>query len=68
MFKKQIEELFKMEEDLSCEIEELESDLKSRKFKLRDVKAGLASLIRLQDKQEEELKEVMKDEECSLSI
>ena len=68
MFKKQIEELIKMEEDLIDEIYDLESDLKSRKFKLRDVKAGLTSLTRLQEKQEEELKEVMEHEECSLSV
>lgn len=57
MFKKQIEELIVLESNLEGEIASLEGDLKSRKFKLRDVKAGISSLTRLQEKQEEELRE-----------
>lgn len=64
MFKKQIEQLNEMQVGLESFIEEYESLIKRKKEELRDIRAGLASLERIQAKYE--VKE--EDEAVGLSI
>lgn len=64
MFKAQIEQLNEMQVGLESFIEEYESLIKKKKEELRDIRAGLASLERIQAKYE--VKE--KDEAVGLSI
>ena len=64
MFKKQIEQLNEMQVGLESFIEEYESLIKKKKEELRDIRAGLASLERIQAKYE--VKE--EDEAVGLSI
>lgn len=64
MFKTQIEQLNEMQVGLENFIEEYESLIKKKKEELRDIRAGLASLERIQAKYE--VKE--EDEAVGLSI
>lgn len=64
MFKAQIEQLNEMQIGLESFIEEYESLIKKKKEELRDIRAGLASLERIQAKYE--VKE--EDEAVGLSI
>lgn len=64
MFKAQIEQLNEMQVGLESFIEEYESLIKKKKEELRDIRAGLASLERIQAKYE--VKE--EDETVGLSI
>lgn len=64
MFKAQIEQLNEMQVGLESFIEEYESLIKKKKEELRDIRAGLASLERIQAKYE--VKE--EDEAVGLSI
>lgn len=64
MFKVQIEQLSTMQEELEVFIEQYESQIKKKKEELRDIKAGLASLERIQSKYEDK----EEDETVGLSI
>lgn len=64
MFKTQIEQLNEMQVGLESFIEEYESLIKKKKEELRDIRAGLASLERIQAKYE--VKE--EDEAVGISI
>lgn len=69
MFKKQIEELTRLEKDLSNEIEIMEMSIRAKRVEQRDVKAGISSLTRLQDKYDSNNKEeVEENETVSVSI
>ena len=64
MFKVQIEQLSTMQEELEVFIEQYESQIKKKKEELRDIKAGLESLERIQAKYEDK----EEDETVGLSI
>lgn len=64
MFKAQIEQLNEMQVGLESFIEEYESLIKKKKEELRDIRAGLASLERIQAKYEVK----KEDETVGLSI
>ena len=64
MFKVQIEQLLTMQKELEVFIEQYESQIKKKKEELRDIKAGLAYLERIQAKYEDK----EEDETVGLSI
>lgn len=64
MFKVQIEQLSTMQEELEAFIEQYEAKIKKKKEELRDIRAGLASLERIQAKYEDK----EQDETVGLSI
>ena len=64
MFKTQIQQLMEMQKELEVFIEQYESQIKKKKEELRDIKAGLASLKRIQAKNENK----EEDETIGLSI
>ena len=64
MFKVQIEQLLTMQEELEVFIEQYEAQIKKKKEELRDIRAGLASLERIQAKYEDK----EQDETVGLSI